>query len=137
MFGSWKKREYVKRADDMLERVGLLEEKNKKAGTLTHGQRSLLEVALATSLKPELLLLDEPTGGLTLDESKKVMNMIKDLTKEITVILVEHKMSVIMDFAERISVMNKGKIIAEGSTKEIQRNDLVKEVYLGEEIDVA
>jgi len=137
IFGSWKKKEYVEKANDVLERVGLLKEKNRKAGTLTHGQRTLLEVALATCLKPELLLLDEPTGGLTLDESKKIMNMIKDLTKEITVILVEHKMSVIMDFAERISVMNKGRIIAEGSTEEIRRNDLVKEVYLGEEIDVA
>ena len=76
-------------------------------------------------LQPELLLLDEPTGGLTLDESIRIMNLIKELTKEITVILVEHKMSVVMDFAERISVMDKGKIIAEGAPDEIRKNQLI------------
>ena len=135
-FGSWKKKEYVTRAEEALDRVGLLSEKNQKAGTLTHGQRTLLEVVLTTSLQPELLLLDEPTGGLALDESITVMNLIKELTKEITVILVEHKMSVVMDFAERISVMDKGKIIAEGTPDEIRNNELVKHVYLGADFDV-
>lgn len=135
-FGSWKKKEYVKSAEKALDRVGLLSEKNRKAGTLTHGQRTLLEVVLTTSLQPELLLLDEPTGGLTLDESIRIMNLIKELTKEITVILVEHKMAVVMDFADRISVIDKGKIIAEGAPDEIRKNQLVKRVYLGEEIDV-
>jgi branched-chain amino acid transport system ATP-binding protein len=132
LFGSWRKKEYVEKAEAVLKTVGLLNEKNRKAGTITHGQRTLLEIALTTSLKPELLLLDEPTGGLTIDESFKIMNMIKELTKKMTVILVEHKMAVVMDFSERISVMNKGKIIAEGTPEEIRNNKLAKDVYLGE-----
>ena len=132
LFGSWRKKEYVEKAEDILKKVGLFKERNIKAGTLTHGQRTLLEIALTTSLQPELLLLDEPTGGLTIDESFRIMKMIKKLTKEMTVILVEHKMSVVMDFSERISVMNKGKIIAEGTPEEIRNNKLAKDVYLGE-----
>jgi branched-chain amino acid transport system ATP-binding protein len=131
-FGSWRKREYVQKAEEALDKVGLLSEKDKKAGTLTHGQRTLLEVALSTSLEPELLLLDEPTGGLTLEESLKVMELIKRLTKDITVILVEHKMAVVMDFARKISVMDKGRLIAEGTPDEIRHNQLAKQVYLGE-----
>jgi branched-chain amino acid transport system ATP-binding protein len=132
VFGSWRKKEYADRAEEILERVGLGEEKYNRAGNLTHGQRTLLEIALTTSLEPELILLDEPTGGLTLDESFKIMNMIRELTRKMTVILVEHKMSIVMNFAQRISVMNKGQIIAEGTPDEIQNNELVRQVYLGE-----
>jgi branched-chain amino acid transport system ATP-binding protein len=129
--GRWNRKDLIDRAQDILERVGLLSERDKKVASLPIGHKKRLEIALAISSDPTLLMLDEPTAGLSTGESKEIISCIRGLTKEMTVLLVEHKMYVVMDLADRIVVMHKGQIIADGKPVEIEKNQLVRQVYLG------
>lgn len=119
--------EYV---DDILERVGLEKFKNEHAGGLPHGHKKRLEIGMAVSSEPKLLLLDEITAGLTAEETKEMANFILDLSAKYTIIVVEHKIEVVLGIAKRIAVMHRGQIMADGTPNEVTSNKEVQEVYL-------
>jgi len=131
-FSSWRNDDSIKKSEEMLARINLLKLKNKTASSLPQGQKKCLEIGMALATDPLLLLLDEPTAGSTPVETRLIMDLIKDLSKELTITVVEHKMDVVMNLAKRITVMHQGKIIADGTPNEIRNNKLVKNVYLGE-----
>jgi branched-chain amino acid transport system ATP-binding protein len=116
--------------------VGLEHRTNELAGSLPLGEQKLLEVARALATEPKIILLDEPAGGLNTRETEGLANLIhRILEKEITVVLVEHDMNLVMDISDEILVMNFGEKIAEGPPKKIKDDPLVIKAYLGEEVD--
>lgn len=117
----------------ILEKIGLSELAPMSAKNLAHGDQRLLEIGIALAGKPKLLLLDEPTSGMSPGETERTTQLIKQLAKEVAIILVEHDMEVVMSISDKISVMHQGSIIAEGKPEEIQQNELVREAYLGKE----
>jgi branched-chain amino acid transport system ATP-binding protein len=125
-------RELIDKADALLARVGLASARNKPAAELAHGQQRALEVAMALACEPKLLLMDEPTAGMSPEETTVMMNLITSLASERTVILVEHKMKLVMGICERLIVLHHGELLAEGSPHEIRGNAEVKRVYLGQ-----
>jgi branched-chain amino acid transport system ATP-binding protein len=120
-------------ARELLEFVGLLEVEDELASNLSYGDQRRLEIARALASKPELLLLDEPTAGMNIRESAETRRLIRRLRDEfeITILLIEHDMRVVMGISERISVLDYGIKIAEGTPQEIQGNKTVIEAYLG------
>ncbi len=119
----------------ILSRLRLIPFQNEPAGTLGYGQQRALEMGLAIALDPELILLDEPGAGLTPEETRDVVQLIREVTTGKTLVIVEHDMDVVFDLADRISVLNRGRILATGTPEEIKRNDQVREVYLGSWIE--
>jgi len=119
----------------VLERVGLLDKQNALAGLLSYGDQKRLEIGLALANRPKLLLLDEPTAGMSPDETIIITNLIKKLADEwgLTLLFVEHDMSVVFGISEKIRVMHLGGLIAEGTPEEVQANPEVQKVYLGGE----
>jgi branched-chain amino acid transport system ATP-binding protein len=96
------------------------------------GIQKLVELSMALALKPKLLLLDEPAAGLPHEDRKNLMRILKDIGKRVTLLIVEHDIEFVFELAQRIMVMDKGKIIADGKPEEIASNKLVREIYLGE-----
>lgn len=125
-------REPIDEADRLLETVGLSGARNRPAADLAHGQQRCLEIALALACAPQLLLLDEPTAGMSPEETVAMMDLIVKLSSERTVILVEHKMKLVMSICERIIVLHHGELLAEGAPHEVRANSEVKRVYLGQ-----
>jgi branched-chain amino acid transport system ATP-binding protein len=121
--------------DRLIELIGLSDKKDTSCGVLSHGDQRLIEVGVALAINPNLLLLDEPTGGMGPEETDEMVDFIKDLNQkqDITILLVEHDMSVVFSVSERIVVMHQGTVIADGMPHEIRENERVKEAYLGEE----
>ena len=119
------------RVDRALGRLSLGDRANEPAGLLSHGDRRLVEIAMAIAADPALLLLDEPTAGMSPEETRATAALLRGLAPEITLVIVEHDMSVVMSISDRISVLHRGEIIAEGSPAEIRANRAVQEVYLG------
>jgi len=117
----------------ILERLRLADQAKTIASTLSHGDQRVMEIGIALAGSPRLLLLDEPTAGMSLRETERTAELIRNLAKELTVVLVEHDMEVVMSISDRISVMHQGSLIAEGTPVEIQSNELVREAYLGKE----
>lgn len=116
-----------------MERLGLTAQAGMLASNLSHGDQRLLEIGIALAGHPKLLLLDEPTAGMSPRETEATTQLIRQLAREVAVVLVEHDMDVVMSISDKISVMHQGAIIAEGTPDEIQRNELVREAYLGKE----
>jgi branched-chain amino acid transport system ATP-binding protein len=114
-----------------LERVGLASRAAQIAGTLSYGHQRLLEVAMGLALKPKLLILDEPTQGLSDTEILNFISLVRELENDTTVLLIEHNMPVVMQLAERITVLDRGSILAEGTPAEIRANAAVQSAYLG------
>ena len=112
----------IELADELLHRVNLQHLRNKKTGDLAHGQQRALEIAMALACNPSLLLLDEPTAGMSPEETLVMMDLIRTLANERTVILVEHKMKLIMGLCKRIIVLHHGEFLAEGTPEEIKNN---------------
>ena len=125
-------RELDEQADALLERVGLADLRQRAAADLAHGQQRALEVAMALASQPVLLLMDEPTAGMSPEETRVMMDLITALAAERTVILVEHKMKLVMGICERLLVLHHGEFLAEGTPDEIKANDDVRRVYLGQ-----
>ena len=122
----------IVRADELLDRVGLAPSRDKLAGDLAHGQQRSLEVAMALACEPKLLLMDEPTAGMSPQETTVMMDLILQLAAERTVILVEHKMKMVMGLCKRLIVLHHGELLAEGTPDQIRANAEVKRVYLGQ-----
>jgi len=123
-----------RRAQESLAALGLGDRGDVPAATLPHGDQRLLEIAMAVAQEPELLLLDEPTQGLSPEDTRATVEVIRRLARErrLTILLVEHDMDVVFDLAERISVLHFGQLIADGAPNEIRTNPDVQKAYLGE-----
>ena len=117
--------------DDALSRVGLLDRKTQEAGDLSYGHQRLLEIAMGLVQSPRLLILDEPTQGLAEGEIADFKDLIRALAGDTTILLIEHNMSVVMELADRITVLNFGEVLAEGTPDEIHANGAVQAAYLG------
>jgi branched-chain amino acid transport system ATP-binding protein len=118
-----------------LERVGLAGHAGMIAGNMAYGHQRLLEVAMGLALSPRLLILDEPTQGLSDTEIEGFIKLVRDIAKEATVLLIEHNMPVVMALAETITVMDQGRIIAEGTPEAIRDDREVQAAYLGAPVD--
>jgi len=125
-------RSLIDKADHLLERVGLAALRDKTAADLAHGQQRALEIAMALASDPVLLLMDEPTAGMSPEETTVMMGLISALAAERTLVLVEHKMKLVMGLCERLIVLHHGEFLAEGTPDEIRNNAHVRRVYLGE-----
>jgi ABC-type uncharacterized transport system ATPase subunit len=124
-------REGHRRAAAMLEVIGLTERARVPAARLSHGEKQWLEIAMASVGEPALILLDEPTAGMTVEEVKKTARLLRTLNEAATVIVVEHDMNFIRMIARRVTVMHQGEVFAEGSMEEIERDEGVRAIYLG------
>ena len=115
----------------ILDALNLTHRSDMVASTLSHGEQRRLEIAIGLATMPSLLLLDEPTAGMSPAETDEIIHLIKKISQDLTIIIVEHDMKVVMELAHKISVLYYGKVIAEGSPLEIRNNERVLEVYLG------
>jgi len=116
-----------------LARVGLENRANVLVSELSHGEQRELELAVALATRPQLLLLDEPMAGLGVTESQRMVSLLKELRKELTIVLVEHDMEAVFALADRITVLVYGRLIASGKPDEIRNNEEVKRAYLGDQ----
>jgi branched-chain amino acid transport system ATP-binding protein len=116
-----------------LERVGLSSRADVLVSKLSHGEQRELELAVALATKPKLLLLDEPMAGLGVTESARMVKLLSELHREVTIVLVEHDMEAVFALADRISVMVYGRVIASGAPSSIRQNEEVKRAYLGDQ----
>jgi branched-chain amino acid transport system ATP-binding protein len=120
----------VAKAEAVLESVGLRDKAEKLAANLSHGEQRNLEIGIALATEPELLCLDEPTAGMSAAETRDTKELVGRIANNLTVLIVEHDMQVVMELAHRITVFHYGEVLAEGTPAEIQRNPRVLEVYL-------
>jgi len=123
--------EVGERARQALADVGLLAKADVPAREISHGEQRQLELAIALAAAPRVLLLDEPAAGLSPDETRKMVSLVRTLKGRYTIVLIEHKIDIIMSVSDRISVMHFGSLIAEGTPQEIQKNAEVRRAYLG------
>jgi len=121
------------KAHELLDSVDLWEKRDELVEAISYGEQRKLEITLSLATKPKLLLLDEPSCGLTTTESDDISTRIRDLGSDITVILVAHDMDLVFGFAERIIVLHYGEIVVEGTCDEIRRDSRVREIYMGSE----
>lgn len=118
-------------AEAILAQVGLLPQQKQVVGELAYGQQRALEIALALATEPKVLLLDEPTAGMSPGETAEMVQLIGDLPRSLTMMIVEHDMDVIFSLADRITVLHYGQIIGSGAPDEVRRDARVQEIYLG------
>lgn len=123
--------EWVEKAEGLLELVGLQDRRHDRAENLAHGEQRSLEIAVALACDPQLLLLDEPTAGMSPEETRAIMGLILKLLKHRTIGIVEHKMKLIMGISDSIIVLHQGRLLVQGTPDEIRANEEVKRVYLG------
>ncbi|WP_018924829.1 urea ABC transporter ATP-binding protein UrtD [Salsuginibacillus kocurii] len=126
------KNEDKERIDSQLETIGLTEEAMQEAGSLSHGQKQWLEIGMVMMQEPQVLLLDEPIAGMTEEEEEKTGDLLTKLREDCSIVVVEHDMDFVREYSERVTVMHEGALLSEGTMQEIQANDMVKEVYLGQ-----
>jgi len=119
---------------EILERVGLQEHKDEVSGSLAYGFQKQLELGIALAMEPKMLLLDEPTAGMSTRETRATIELIGEIVKEkgLTLLFTEHDMSVVFSISERIMVLHQGKLIASGPPDEVRNNPEVQKVYMGE-----
>lgn len=124
-------REIREWAYQVAEQVGLADHLNDKVSEISHGLQRQLELGMAIAMRPRLIMLDEPAAGLSPSERVILTNLIKKLPGNVTLILIEHDMEVVLDIADQITVLNRGSVLAEGTPSEIKQNREVQDVYLG------
>jgi len=122
--------EINKKAEAALDSVGLLGKAEELASSLSHGEQRNLEIGIALATEPKLLCLDEPTAGMSQAETDGTMELVRRIGKDLTILIVEHDMQVVMQLCDRVTVLHYGAILAEGTPEEIQENPKVLEVYL-------
>ena len=127
------KKLYMK-AKNILREIELIDQSKILASELSHGDRRKLEVGLALAMDPKVFLFDEPMAGLDESGTKMMINLFKKIKSSSPILLIEHDMDAVFALADRVSVINYGKIVASGTVEEIRSNDLVRDVYLGYEI---
>jgi branched-chain amino acid transport system ATP-binding protein len=120
-----------KKTYTILSEVGLEGKGNVLVKSLSHGDKRLLEIGLALGTDPKILFLDEPTAGVSEQETKGIIQLIKSLSSKYTIIFIEHDIEMVMSVAEKITVLHQGSILAEGDPGEIRKNQDVQSVYLG------
>jgi branched-chain amino acid transport system ATP-binding protein len=123
-------KDILEKTDAVLESVGLRGKEDELAANLSHGEQRNLEIGIALATEPELLCLDEPTAGMSTAETHDTMELVRSIAKNLTILIVEHDMQVVMELAQRITVLHYGEVLAEGTPAEIQQNPRVLEVYL-------
>jgi len=123
-------------ANGLIDEIGLAHVREKSASLLSHGDKKRLEFLVALALRPKILMLDEPTAGMSPTDRVKIARLIRDVQKKtgITIVMTEHDMDIVFDLADRIMVLNYGEIIAVGTVAEIRANAAVADVYLGKEM---
>lgn len=126
-------KEFYQKANEVLDNMGIVEKRDEIVKNLAHGEQRQIEIAMALITNPKILLLDEPTAGLSEMESKMIARMIKDLDDKITMLVIEHDMDVAFELSNSVTVMNLGEVFAEGTPREIKDSKKVQEIYLGEE----
>jgi branched-chain amino acid transport system ATP-binding protein len=134
IFSVWSShKELIARAEYYLERVHLMNRRDTWVGTLSHGDQRKLEVAILLALEPSILMFDEPTAGMSVDEVPVVLDLIHQVKadRNKTVLLVEHKMDVVRALADRIIVLHNGTLVADGQPQEVMQSKIVQEAYLG------
>ncbi|BAT59631.1 lipopolysaccharide export system ATP-binding protein LptB [Variibacter gotjawalensis] len=126
-------RELIAKAETILAQVHLADKADVNVATLSHGDQRKLEVALLVALAPDVVMLDEPTAGMSIDEVPVILDLIAELKRDNnkTILLVEHKMDVIRSLADRIVVLHNGKLVADGAPAEVIASPIVQEAYLG------
>ena len=127
----------VREAEELLTTLGLEDRAKKLGSELSYGDRRRLEVALALACEPQLLLLDEPTAGMSIPDKPGMVELIRKVSRErgVTVILIEHDMDIVFSVADEITVLHQGAVVAQGTPQEIKSNEQVQQIYLGEDAD--
>jgi branched-chain amino acid transport system ATP-binding protein len=120
----------IRRTEEILERIGLADDRHVLASNLSHGDQRRLDLAIALATSPRLLLLDEPTAGMSPTETTATVNLVKELNQDVTILMIEHKMDVILTIADRITVLHQGEKLFEGAPAEVKSHPKVQEVYL-------
>lgn len=124
--------EQADRLQEVLAIIGLVDVQNDFAGSLSHGQKQWLEIGVLLIQEPQLLLVDEPVAGMTPQETERTAELLTSLAGEHSVVVVEHDMEFVRSIAKTVTVLHQGSVLAEGSMHDIQNNEQVREVYLGE-----
>jgi branched-chain amino acid transport system ATP-binding protein len=124
----------ARRVDELLDIVGLAGKADRVVGELAHGDQRVVEIALALAMNPRLLLLDEPTAGMGDTETDHMVDLVRRLhvDRKLSILFIEHDMSVVFGIAQRITVLDQGRVLAEGTPAEISGNEKVRAAYLGE-----
>ncbi|MEW5814306.1 MAG: ATP-binding cassette domain-containing protein [Spirochaetota bacterium] len=132
LFGKIEKSD-IDQAVEILNTIKLEQKKDELAGSLSHGERQWLEIGMILRTEPEILLLDEPTAGMTPSETIETAHLIRNISSELTTIVIEHDLKFLREIGEKVTVLHNGKILAEGTFEEIERDKQVKKVYIGRE----
>jgi len=125
-------RSVSQKVEEICELIGLSDKMNESATNLSYGDQKILEIAMALSTDPVILLLDEPTQGVSPQETDAISEVVERLSKRMTIVLIEHSMDVVLRLCHVITVLNEGRVIAEGSPMEVSKNEEVQRIYLGE-----
>jgi branched-chain amino acid transport system ATP-binding protein len=121
----------IARVGDLIDRFGLQAKIGELAGALSHGEQRRLEIAVALAAKPSILLLDEPTQGMSHADTAEIAQLIRDLSRDVTILLIEHDIGVVMNISSHIVVMHQGRKLAEGVPSVVQADPAVKAAYFG------
>ena len=127
----WRRAEIVDAVDESLRDVGLLDRRDVTASTLSHGDQRKLEIAVALACGARILLLDEPTAGMGVDDIKAFMTLVQQLRGRCGILLVEHNMNIVLGLSDRVIVLAQGAVICEGTPEEVRRDGAVRRAYLG------
>ncbi|WP_306058875.1 ABC transporter ATP-binding protein [Natronococcus wangiae] len=123
--------DHVAAADSILERIGLAGVADRTAENLSHGEKRNLEIGIALAGDPDVLLLDEPTAGVSSEDVDQVTEIIEDVAEDHAIVLIEHNMDVVMGISDRVAVLNGGELIAQGEPEDVRRSEDVRRAYLG------
>jgi len=124
-------RQARREGEEILGLMGLTDRAHLRGDELGHGDKRVLEVAIGLALNPEVLLLDEPTAGMSRSETERIAQLVRRLADKTSILLVEHDTEIVLSISDKVTVMTQGKVIAQGSPEEISRDSLVRDAYLG------